>query len=106
MNLTKEEFKIMVMLYASNIDGNIHQSEIEAIQEKYDAATFKRVKRTFDNMNDAEVLELIDAYMKWQAQSETEKQDILDSVKSVIDADGYNSGIESYLFERIKKLIK
>ena len=34
MTLNKEEFKVMVMLYAANIDGNIQSDEVRVMLEK------------------------------------------------------------------------
>ena len=34
MKLNKEEFKVMAMLYAANIDGNIQSEEVKIMLEK------------------------------------------------------------------------
>ena len=34
MILTKEEFKVLIMLYVSNIDGQIHEDEVEVMLER------------------------------------------------------------------------
>lgn len=34
--MTKEEFKVLVMLYVANVDGHIHKNEVEQMLEKTD----------------------------------------------------------------------
>ena len=45
--LTQEEFEILVLLYAANIDGNLHEDEMEALLNKFDAATFEKMHKQF-----------------------------------------------------------
>lgn len=47
------------MLYAANIDGNIHPEEVEVMLEKANESTFKKVNKQFKKMGDVEVLDCI-----------------------------------------------
>ena len=105
-NLTKEEFKIMVMLYASNIDGNVSNDEVDIMLEKSSPETFKSVKKMFNSMNDIEVLECINQNVGKYASSQEEKQQLIDSIHDVIMADSTCTSMENYLFNTLKKLLK
>ena len=61
MTLNKDEFKVLVMLYAANIDGNIQSEEVRVMLKKTDFETVEKVENLFDKMNDAEVLDCIRA---------------------------------------------
>ena len=87
MQLNKEEFKTLVMLYAANIDGNIHPEEVEVMLEKADVSTFKKVSKLFKKMGDNEVLECIRANKDRFAATVDDKEQLLNSFRSVIQAD-------------------
>ena len=48
--LTKEEFLLLVMLYAANIDGRIQPEEWQSIRGKYNTDTIKRVRHQFEKI--------------------------------------------------------
>ena len=81
---TKEEFKVLVMLYAANIDSNIHQDEVDRILEKTDAATYEKVRKMFKNMGDTEILSCIQENKAQYLADPAEKQQLLD-VESVLE---------------------
>ena len=41
MTLSKEEFKVMAMLYVANIDGNIHMEEVKQLIMRSDQKTLR-----------------------------------------------------------------
>jgi len=43
MTLNQDEFKVMVMLYAANIEGNIHSEEVKVMLEKAGSLNDKTV---------------------------------------------------------------
>ena len=59
MTLTKEEFIVLLMLYAASIDGNVRKEEVEEILEQTSPEAYKKVQKSFSKMSDIEVLELI-----------------------------------------------
>ena len=59
MTLTKEEFNVLLMLYAASIDGNVRKEEVEEILEQTSPEAYKKVQKSFSKMSDIEVLELI-----------------------------------------------
>lgn len=102
---TKEEFKVLVMLYAANIDSNIHQDEVDRILEKTDVATFEKVRKMFKNMGDTEILSCIQENKVQYLADPAEKQQLLDDVHSIIAADGRHSAMENHLTRVLKKVL-
>ena len=104
--LTKEEFRVLVMLYAANIDGNIHREEVETMLNKADAAVYKKMKKQFKQMSDIEVLASINENKEKFASTQEDKQRVLDDIRDVIAADAHNSAIENHLLRVIGDLLK
>lgn len=104
--LTKEEFRVLVMLYAANIDGNIHREEVETMLNKADAAVYKKMKKQFKQMSDIEVLASINENKEKFASTQEDKQRVLDDIRDAIAADAHNSAIENHLLRVIGDLLK
>lgn len=102
---TKDEFKVLVMLYAANIDSNIHQDEVDRILEKTDAATYEKVRKMFNKMSDTEILSSIQDNKAQYLADATEKQQLLNDVHSIIASDGRHSAMESHLSRVLKKVL-
>ena len=105
MQLNKEEFKTLVMLYAANIDGNIHPEEVEVMLEKADESTFKKVSKLFKKMGDNEVLECIRTNKDRFAVTVDDKEQLLNSFRSVIQADERCTTMEKYLLKAIEMIL-
>jgi hypothetical protein len=93
------------MLYAANIDSNIHQDEVDEILQKIDDATYEKVRKMFKKMSDTEILSCIQENKVRYFVDATEKQRLLDDVHSIIAADGRHSAIEKHLTRVLKKIL-
>ena len=105
MTLSKEEFKVMVMLYAANIDGDIQSDEIKLMLEKTDFDTVEKVEKLFDKMNDIQVIECINENKVQYAATEADKQLLLEDVRAIIDADEKITVMEEQLSKALEKLL-
>ena len=105
MQLNKEEFKTLVMLYAANIDGNIHPEEVEVILEKADEATYKKVSKMFKKMGDAEILDCIRENKTLFVSSTDDAEVLLDVFRSVIEADERYSSMENYFLKVVDRIL-
>lgn len=105
MELNKEEFKMLVMLYAANIDGNIHPEEVEVMLEKANEDTFKKVYKMFKKMGDAEVIDCIRANKSRFAATQAETEQLLNDFRSVIEADERCTPMEKYLLKAIERIL-
>lgn len=100
--MNKKEFEILLMLYASGIDGQIQQDEVESMLEHTDEKTFKKVKKTFAGLSDYEILQLVNENKDRFA---TDKEELMADIKAVVAADGEHKAIEGQLLRFIKKLL-
>ena len=104
--LTKDEFKVLVMLYAANIDSNIHENEVDEILQKTDAATYEKVRKMFKKMSDLEILECIRENKDKYAATPADRLKLLEELRTVIAADDKCTSMEEYLYRNIDKLLK
>lgn len=106
MTLSKEEFKVMVMLYAANIDGNIQSEEIDVMLEKTDSETYKKVSKLFKKMNDAEVIACIRENKAQYAATETDRIDLLADLCAIIEADENCTAMEEQMVKAMRRLLE
>lgn len=106
MTLTKEEFKIMAMLYAANIDGNIQSDEVKVMLQKSNFDTVDKVENLFNNMNDMEVLECIRENKALYAATETDRMDLIADLCSIIEADEKCTVMEKQMVRGMRRLLE
>ena len=106
MELNKEEFKTLVMLYAANIDGHIQPEEVEVMLEKADETTFKKMCKVVKKMGDSEIIDTIRENKNLFAATESERGQLLSDLRSIIEADEKSSPMENYLLKAVEKLLK
>lgn len=103
--LTKDEFKVLVMLYAANIDSNIHEDEVGEILQRTDSATYEKMKKIFQKMSDMEILSCINDNKERFCASEEDKERLLEDVHTIIAADERHSAMETHLARVLKKAL-
>lgn len=106
MTLSKEEFKVMVMLYAANIDGNIQSEEIDVMLEKTDSETYKKVSKLFKKMNDTEVIACIRENKAQYAATETDRMDLMADLCAIIEADENCTVMEEQMVKAMRRLLE
>ena len=105
MILTKEEFKVLIMLYVSNIDGQSHEDEVEVMFEKVDGVTFSNVKKLFKKMSDAEIVDCINMNKAKYLVTDSDRQQLLNDLKAVVAADEHRSVMEKFIVKALSKII-
>ena len=106
MTLSKDEFKVMVMLYAANIDGNIQSEEVKVMLKKTDFETVDKVESMFDKMNDAEVIECIRENKPLYVTSESDRLEILADLCAIIEADENCTMMEEYMVGALRRILE
>ena len=106
MKLTKQEFKVLVMLYAANIDGNIQSEEVKVMLEKTDFDTVERMEKLFAKMSDAEVIACIRENKSQFVATEDDRLDLLHDLCLVIDADEKCTTMEQQMVRTMRRLLE
>lgn len=105
MTLNKEEFKVMVMLYAANVDGNIQSEEVRVMLEKTDFDTVEKVEKMFAKMSEMEVLECIRQNKALYASTEADKQQLMADLRTIIEADEKVTLMEGMICRGLERVL-
>ena len=106
MTLSKQEFKVLAMLYAANIDGNIKSEEVRVMLQKTDFDTVEKVEKLFDKMSDLEVLECIRENKALYASTEAERLDLIADLCAIIEADEKCTVIEEEMVKAMRRMLE
>jgi uncharacterized tellurite resistance protein B-like protein len=106
MELNKEEFKALVMLYAANIDGNIQSEEVKVMLEKTGFDTMEKVQKLFNKMSDMEVLNCIRENKALFAATETDRLDLIHDCCAIIEADEKCTVMEEHLMRALRGILE
>lgn len=106
MILNKQEFKVMVMLYAANFDGNIQSEEIKVMLEKTDFDTVEKVEKLFDKMSDIEVLDCIRENKAKYIYTEADRLDLIHDLCAIIEADENCTVMEEQMVRGMRRLLE
>ncbi|MBQ3750900.1 MAG: TerB family tellurite resistance protein [Bacteroidales bacterium] len=102
----QEEFMIMLMLYAANIDGKIKPDELKVVLEKFDALKVVEVRQKFNKMNDDEVLNFIVNQKDSILDSQEKKSAMMMELRRIIESDGKKLPIEELLLCEMERLLQ
>ena len=105
MELSKEEFKVLVMLYVANSDGRVSFDEVRAMLERTSPKVYAAVRLKFAKMNDVEVLQCITELKKHYFATAAERQELLSDLKAVVAADGKLLPVEEYMLRGVEGVI-
>ena len=106
MTLNKQEFKVLVMLYAANIDGNIQSEEVKVMLEKTDFETVEKMGKLFDKMSDLEVLECIRENKNQYATTEADRLDLIHDLCAIIEAYEKTTMMEEQMVRTMRRLLE
>ena len=106
MILNKDEFKVLVMLYAANIDGNIQSEEVKVMLEKTDFDTVENVENLFAKMSDAEVLACIRENKPLYVATQGDRLELIADLCAIIEADENCTVMEEYLVRAMRRLLE
>lgn len=106
MTLSKDEFKVLAMLYAANIDGNIQSEEVRVMLQKTDFDTVEKVEKLFEKMSDIEVLECIRENKALYASTQAERLDLIADLCAIIEADEKCTVTEEMMVNALRRMLK
>ena len=105
MILSKEEFKVLVMLYAANADGNIQPEEVKVMLEKNGFDVVEKTKNLFSKMSDTEVIECIRENKAIYAATENDRLDLIHDLCAIIEADDQCTIMERATLNAMRRLL-
>lgn len=96
--MKKQEMLAYLLLYAANVDTHIDAEEKKIIRQKLNSKEeWKKVRQVFKNDSDFTRTEKIASWI--ENASDEQKEELLDEVKQLMQADGDFSTVENYLLK-------
>ena len=105
MELNKDEFKALVMLYAAHIDGHLQAEELDVMIEKTDAETYKKMSKAYKSMSDVEILDCIRENKNRFIATPSDREQLMDDMRSIVVANESCTPMEKHLLKTIEKIL-
>ena len=104
-NWTKEEFTAFVMLHLANADLKISNSELFMIFDNVTEDEFKKIELVWSKSNDFECLQLIMEQRKKHFPEADGKEQLIEEITKLANADDQFSIYEENLIRALRKLL-
>ena len=104
MEMSYNQFLTFTLLYLAHSDANFSEEEKELIL-KNENANFETVLEKFNACSDAESIEIIKAQAKVYLNTEEDKQNLTQKLKTLLAADGKVTSIENAVFNVLNRLL-
>lgn len=104
-NYSKEDFWTLLLIYASNVDLEIHELEVKFIIDKFGQETFDKMMSLFKNQSDYETIQWLTKHKTEFVTSEDEKKRMISSIAKLFSADGHIDFMERNMSAMINRLL-
>ena len=106
INLTKEEFKAFLLLYAAQTNFIETQEEIDYIESKIPDEIINKIRKEINKLNDYQKSEIIVNQIKSNHYVQKDLDKILAEIKELYKSDGVFDSLEQSMFAMLEKLLK
>ena len=106
IELTKQEFFGLMMLYAANIDGDEKQEELDVILGSIGDEAYQKSRSVFDSLNDIELINYFRDHKARYFKSDMDEKIFFSEIQTVISADHHIDMMEKMLLVAFKKILK
>jgi Holliday junction resolvasome RuvABC DNA-binding subunit len=103
---TKKELCAYTLLYCANADYSESPEELEMIRSKVDKEQYKSIHQEFENDNDYQGIQKIEAAIDRLGYSKKEINNLISEMKALFLADGDYDETEKIVFVGLKKILK
>ncbi len=103
--MSREQFRTFLLLFAANADMQTKESEVEYIREVARCNNFNDIQALFTECSDYECLQLIMGYRDQYFSTPEAQTALLGEVAELFGKDGKYSVLEANVMKMLKKLI-
>jgi len=103
---TYKEFLAYLLLFSAWADLEIQNEEKCTICDKVSNEIYDKVKKTFENSNDYQRLQIIISYRDEYYNNDQAAEKIINDVKDIFLADHKFSSTEQAIFNGLKRILK
>lgn len=100
-----DEFVCFLLIYTSHVDMEFSDEEKESLKKQFSPEIFSRQYALFESMNDYQALDTILQYKSQYFESEEQKQQLLDTIRSQFFADGEFSDFEKEIYNFLERML-
>lgn len=100
-----EEFTTFLLLYASNADLELSESEEAEMKNRLNPKSYEAVKGEFEKFSDYEIIQTIMSYKGIYFPTADRTKELLELLKKQFFADGEFSTLEKNTFRILQKLL-
>ena len=105
IQLDISEYLAYILLYAANADFEMAKAEMDIIRESISREDFRKIKKSFDEANDAERLSVIMHYRDAYLDVLVDSPAVMNQLKAIFMADEKYSAVEKAVFIFLNKLL-
>ncbi len=103
--MSRDQFRAFLLLYAANADMETKESEIDYIREVAQCKSFDEIKTLFAGCSDYECIQLVMSYREAYFPNPEAQAALLEEVTTLFEKDGRYSLLEVNTMKILKKLI-
>ncbi|QAA80383.1 hypothetical protein EI546_00940 [Aequorivita sp. H23M31] len=103
---THEELKAYMLLYCAHADFFVSPEEKEYIKSKVGEVEYKKIRKEFDDDNDYQQIQKINAAIERFEYSKEEIDEAFRSIKDLFLSDGEMDILEQNIYRGLKHLLK
>ena len=100
-----EEFTTFLLLYASNADLELSESEEAEMMKRLDLKSYDSIKQEYDKASDYEIIQTILSYKGIYFPTIGRTKELLALIKKQFFADGEFTTLEKNTYRVLKKLL-
>lgn len=105
-NWTHQELKAYMLLYCANADFIVSPEEKEYIKSKVGIAEYKKIHKEFEEDNDYQQIQKINAAIERFDYSKEEIDEAFQSIKALFLSDGEMDILEQNIYRGLKHLLQ
>lgn len=104
-NWTVEDYKAFALLYAAHVDGELHDDEMEMIEEVVGKERASKINKEGKKLSDYECLQVLSDKREKFYPGENGKEMLLSELSDLFAADGNFSQFEKAVLRNLKRAI-
>ena len=105
-NWTSEEFKLFLLIYASQTNFIETEEELDFIESRFNIESINKMRKEINQLNDFKKSKIIINHIKSNNYKQNELDGMLSDIKELYNTDGVYDSKEKLVFSMLERLLK
>ena len=105
-NWTSEEFKLFLLIYASQTNFIETEEELDFIESRFNIESINKMRKEINQLNDFQKSKIIINHIKSNNYKQNELDGMLSDIKELYNTDGVYDSKEKLVFSMLERLLK